>query len=583
MNGSAKIRGGCNAARALLRFSTADHIAISPSAERRTAVGGIAEAVGTGLVLFEFVTTAVVVAQLAFGGGPSVWALFAGALAAVMGVVAVLRSAGTLSRRRGAVSLLLLVAMSAMAGAGALWFVDTTWDGQEYHQEAVLQIEAGWNPWLSTLTPAQTPQWQWLNHYALGAELSGCPLVSLSGRIEAMKFFNFTAIGGAFFLALAALLAVGLRGGAALALAGIAAFNPVSVCQMTGTYVDGRLSSYCVVACAAAVLLMQRASFMRLAAWSASLALLVMVKFTGVGYAVLAALAFVAVAWIFCGAARARTVVAWSGAALIVAFFLLGAHPYLSNWRLHGNPFYPIRGDGAVDIMSRNSPRSFVGRNRLTKMGISLLAETGQANATNGAEPKLKVPFVLSMSELRVARDPDPRMAGWGPLFSGVLLLVVPCGLLLWRCDRRAALFAACATGTILVCGIANPELWWARYFPQLSLVPVVVAAGLLSVRPKGRALAFAALLVVAMAVNVGLVGAYHARAMIGETRAVRAQLEELAARRAMINVDFGTFRANRRRFDEWGIRWREVRSRDELKPPIYAVPMSLTVFSVAE
>ncbi|MCE5247418.1 hypothetical protein LLG88_10945, partial [bacterium] len=114
-----------------------------------------------------------------------------------------------------------------------------------------------------------------------------------------MKFFNFTAIGGAFFLALAALLAVRLRGGTALALAGIAAFNPVSVCQMTGTYVDGRLSSYCVVACAAAVLLMQRASFMRLAAWSASLALLVMVKFTGVGYAVLAALAFVAVAWIF--------------------------------------------------------------------------------------------------------------------------------------------------------------------------------------------------------------------------------------------------------------------------------------------
>ncbi|MCE5247419.1 hypothetical protein LLG88_10950 [bacterium] len=110
--------------------------------------------------MFEFVTTAVVVAQLAFGGGPSVWALFAGALAAVLGVVSVLRSAGTLSRRRGAVCLLLLVAMSAMAGAGALWFVDTTWDGQEYHQEAVLQIEAGWNPWESALTPAQTPQWQ---------------------------------------------------------------------------------------------------------------------------------------------------------------------------------------------------------------------------------------------------------------------------------------------------------------------------------------------------------------------------------------------------------------------------------------
>lgn len=583
MSGRLKGEAAFTAAQVLIRISAAARAMMMWSTKWSAAAGEIAEAVGTGLVLFEFVTTAVVVAQLTCGSAPRAWAVPAGALAAVAGVVAALRATGTLSRRRGAAAMLLLAMTVTMAGAGALWFIDTTWDGQEYHQEAVLQIAAGWNPVVSSLTPAQTPQWRWLNHYALGAELSGCPLVSLSGRIEAMKFFNFTVIGGAFALAFAALLAVGLRGGMALVLAGIAAFNPVSVCQVTGTYVDGRLSSYCVVACAAAVLLMQRMSFMRMVVWATSLALLVMVKFTGVGYAVLAALALAAAAWILRGAARAGAAFAWSVAVVFVAFFLLGSHPYVSNWRSHGHPFYPVRGDGAVDIMSHNSPRSFAARNRLTKLGISLMAETAQADAMNGVEPELKVPFFVSMSELRVARDPDPRMAGWGPLFSGVLLLVVPCGVVLWRRDRRAALRAACLTGAILVCGIANPEAWWARYFPQLSLVPVVVAAGLLSVRAMGAARVWATMLVLSMAVNTSLVGAFHVRAMVGETRAVRAQLEALVARRAVIDVDFGTFRANRRRFDEWGIRWREVQSRDQLKPPVYTVPMSLTAFSVEE
>ena len=552
-------------------------------AERRDEWGATALAVGIGLLVFEFVAVVVVVAQLAFGGQPGGWAAGVGLVAGLETVVLVLREAGRLSRRAVVGALLLFAAVAAAAGACSAWFIDTSWDGQWYHQEELLRIQAGWNPWTSDTASADPVLQSCLNHYPMGAELSGYPIFAATGRIETMKFFNFTAVAASFALAFAALLAAGLRRAAAFMLAGIAALNPVSVYQMTGTYVDGRLSSYCVIAAAAAVLWLHRESWSALAAWSASLALLVMVKFTGAGYAVIAAAALVAAAWALHGGARARRAAVWSAVFLLAAFFALGWHPYVENWRGHGNPFFPVRGEGTVDILSRNRPRSFEGRNRFVNLAVSLSAKTSQASVMLDQEPVLKAPFALSRRELYIGRDSDPRMAGWGPLFSGALLLAVPCFVASWRRDRRRTAAGAFFVGAILVCAVANPESWWARFCPQLALAPIAVAAALVAARPKGAARAWGVALIAAMALNVALVASFHAYAMVGETKDVRTQLAALAARGTPIDVDFGVFRSNRRRFDEWGIRWREVKAPSELKPPIYKVPWSTAVFSVGE
>ena len=543
----------------------------------------VSEAVGVGLVVFELSTLVVVVAQLALGARPQAWAAGVGLVAGLEAVVLVLREAGRLSRKAVVGALLIFAAVGAAAGACSAWFIDTSWDGQWYHQEELLQIHAGWNPWTSEAATADPIQQSCLNHYPLGAELSGYPLFAATGRIETMKFFNFTAVAASLALAFAALLAVGLSRTAALVLAGIAALNPVSVCQMTGTYVDGRLSSYCVIAAAAAVLWLRRASWSAAAAWSASLVLLVLVKFTGVGYAAIAAAALVVAAWAFRGGARARKAAVWSAGFLLAAFFLLGWHPYVTNWRAHGSPFFPVRGEGAVDVVSANRPRSFEGRNRLVNLAVSLAAETSQACALLNREPELKAPFRLHRRELFIGRDSDARMAGWGPLFSGALLLAVACFAASWRRDRRRTLIGGFVVGAILVCAVANPESWWARFCPQIALAPIVVAAALFASRPKGAARALGIALVAALALNVALVASFHAYAMVGETRDVRAQLAALAARGTPIAVDFGAFPSNRRRFDEWGIRWREVKAQGELKPPIEKVPWSTAVFSAGE
>lgn len=115
-------------------------------ADSRDAQIAFALAVGVGLVVFELSTLVVVVAQLALGARPQAWAAGVGLVAGLEAVVLVLREAGRLSRKAVVGALLIFAAVGAAAGACSAWFIDTSWDGQWYHQEELLQIDAGWNP-----------------------------------------------------------------------------------------------------------------------------------------------------------------------------------------------------------------------------------------------------------------------------------------------------------------------------------------------------------------------------------------------------------------------------------------------------
>ena len=87
-----------------------------------------------------------------------------------------------------------MAAVGAAALAGAALFHDVSWDGQVYHQPAVLALAGGWNPLHDgPLSLAERPDNLWINHYPKAAWVAQAILLRLTGSLEAAKGLQLLA------------------------------------------------------------------------------------------------------------------------------------------------------------------------------------------------------------------------------------------------------------------------------------------------------------------------------------------------------------------------------------------------------
>jgi hypothetical protein len=101
-------------------------------------------------------------------------------------------------------------------------------------------------------------------------------------------------------------------------------------------------------------------------------------------------------------------------------------------------------------------------------------------------------------------------------------------------------------------------ECWWARFVPQLWLLPGIIAA--LAQGSSRRELRLGAgILLLAMMLNLCLVGGAYTWGNIVRTMDAHAQLRALKASEKTVTVYYDWFRSLRVRFDEFGIDAREV------------------------
>jgi len=136
-------------------------------------------------------------------------------------------------------------------------------------------------------------------------------------------------------------------------------------------------------------------------------------------------------------------------------------------------------GANKIDILTANLPDLFLQHpyNRFQKFAISFFSRT-EAGAKESASDSnavkvFKVPFTVSKSEVLGVSKVDPRLAGWGVLFSGVTLSALALFLVTNPWKKNGALFLVLLM--VLGTSILNPEFWWARYAPQISLLPVLL------------------------------------------------------------------------------------------------------------
>ena len=247
------------------------------------------------------------------------------------------------------------------------------------------------------------------------------------------------------------------------------------------------------------------------------------------------------IAVVFCAAAglimllrRGRGAVGAVGllAALgTVSVVLLGWAPYMQNLLDYGHPFHPLMGTDSVDIIhGGNMPALLEHLGPIAQFAYGIFGETN--TAFPGEVPQIGRPFFFSLQAAWDAGWYDVRIGGFGVLFPTVALFAAITLAALLRPGALPKHGRAWLVIGLAVLGISvaiHPENWWARYVPQLWLIPVSLAALALAAQGATRLLGVVLLAAVLSDAAITAASAAHFarwrnREMIADHKAIAQQ-----------------------------------------------------------
>jgi hypothetical protein len=488
-----------------------------------------------------------VLANFALGAGVSPALAPLATVAALLAAFRLGRRAG-LSPRQGAAAAALAGSVIAAGLALAASFLDLSWDGQWYHQTAIYKMSSGWNPIHEPLRAFGSSSDLWVLHYAKGPWYVALALFATTGSIEVAKAMAGISLVIGFLIVLAAALELGLGRLSALLVALLTALNPVTTCAVVTHQVDAILVSLMASAVAAGLCFCRRPNWLNALVMLLCAVLCINTKFTGLVYLCF----FFAGGAVYCFWRQRATVprfLALATAAILVGTLVFGFNPYVTNTIKRGHPFYPVQGTAAYPGLAQRgrdpielyeTPHNLMGRSRLVRLAYGVFGRPSTAPFVS-ENAELMWPFAASWRDFGLYYFHDVRISGFGPLFSGVLLLAL--GLAALGCARRALPCGVLLLlgGTIVASLLVSTHTWWARYGPHLWWLPLILlAAALRAGRPpllKRAALVIAAVLLA----DTLIVSAVHTRWEWRSTRALRQQLLDLREAGAM-TVDLAYF-----------------------------------------
>jgi hypothetical protein len=411
-------------------------------------------------------------------------------------------------------------------------YYDTSWDGQHYHQGTILSLIKGWNP-LFEKSP-DFSGYLWINHYPKAAGASSGVIIASTGHIEDGKLLNILLIITTFLICLSTIFYMYPKISPIymFIFSILLALNPISICQSLSYCVDGQMASLLTIFVFLLMRSMEKNDYWLYLITSFVIIYVINIKFTGIIYIMVLTLGCIIFSYLnfkkfpdptissdalMSLESQKRSVVSltsltisnpsvpvqchsnsWSCTCpdyqfrhltckhvhvipryhtlLIISLLLgimFGYNPYLTNTIEGGNPFYPLIG-GNIDIITWNTPTDFFGRNQIERFFISIFSES----SNDWRSPVVyKLPFTASKQEIDSFFNTDNRIGGFGPLFSGIFILSAILIAIILNNNIKKILnnFALFMCFIIFLTVIINPDAWWARYVPQLWIIPILL------------------------------------------------------------------------------------------------------------
>ena len=377
--------------------------------------------------------------------------------------------------------LVFAVGLCAILFAISGHFYDFSFDGQWYHQDAIILLKNGWNPFydqpiLNEIASGKNANY--INCYPKAPWTISACVYATSGAIEHAKFYQLVLLFASFFLSLHFMLRwFPLSILSAFLLSFVVAFSPVVVGQTLSFYVDGQLAVFTLLTlyflCDWVSNLESKVPLVLL---GICLVYLANIKFTGLIYSMV--FLFFAFSWVLWKEREKALQMALKLSVIMtVAIFLFGYCTYPRNIIQHGHPFYPIMGKNneGKEIAAAQYPMNFFGKNRFEKFYLASFALPNYtAPKTHPSIPKELFTSNVVKASLPYYRNHQPvEMSAMGPLQAELLILLVPLFLLSFLFYRKLwiyVLFFGLATSCVI-----QPECWNYRYVPQLLFIYILV------------------------------------------------------------------------------------------------------------
>ena len=483
-------------------------------------------------------------------------------------------------------------------------FYDISYDGQAYHQEALIQLVRGWNPVYHHLSGSEANNMdRWLNHYSKGVWFCESVILKATKNIEAAKLFHIWLMMAAFSITFSFLLGFrGLSPWVSFLISLLAAFNPVSIYQSLSFYLDGQLMSLVVILVATLGLVYRGTGSNRFHYFLLFMAISILVntKLTAGIYASILIFGYLTILWFAKKIEILRKVSAVSTGAFLLGFLIFGFSPYVTNTLSQGNPFYPALGTDRSDYTAPQFPSNFTGKNPIFLLFYSIFAKSDNVRGPDKMA-FLKVPFMVSWDELRAFTDTNAKQGGFGPLFGGAILLaffVLTAALInLYRLRGRfirgndppaperseiggktnIVIGLVCSALVLATC-LVNPASSLARFIPQMWLLPIF--AFFLAYFSKNHLIRIVgSVIIVTLLLNNALIAFAYYQYNCEITRVYRHRLGEMAqeSKENPIQFYFGHFRtSNVWRFEQLGIIFEVVERKEECRNGQRILPNSI-------
>ena len=424
---------------------------------------------GVTLLFIPFLSLLIATTSFFMEGGLGTWMFPAAAiLSFAIGHALVTRyinAAGSLLRYY-----LYTVISLAFALLSATLLYDNSFDGNTYHQGGIVDMIMGCNP----IYNPQVFISLWSRHYAKGLEIAAATITLCFNRIECGKAVNILIIQGSIFVTYSFLRRefYTLTSRRTLLHTILLTLCPVVIRQAYIYYTDFALYSFMLLVAISLISIYRHNNPLSWCILIISALYGTSTKFTAAFYIFLTI--GVGIIWCF---VKGRHILSYRMTALsialfVVAFGILGYHPYATNTIGWDNPFYPLIG-GDIDIMSDNTPDIYLNGNRFSNWFRSLFY--------NAQGTGLWIPIIGdSLHDYYVSHE--ARIAGLGPFFGYVLFATMLFAAYCIAKERQyhtlnkaqASTFAGISMLLIGACFIFEHS-WWLRYIPFLWAVPVIL------------------------------------------------------------------------------------------------------------
>lgn len=374
--------------------------------------------------------------------------------------------------------LALVVALACYFISGI--FFDFSYDGQNYHQDAILRLAEGWNPIHQPIVEGYSYM---LKHYPKGPWYLATSIYMLSGSIEHSKMFGILLPFCTLLIAFQFFQRIRIHWLISIILASLLSYTPTVITESFSFYVDGILISLLTLLLLLIIDFFLTGRTERLILMTLTGIVLVNVKSTGAVYCGM--FLSIALLYLYCtqedrgGVKKLHAFLRHSAAIFVVGILIAGFNPYITNTICCGHPLYPFN---KTNPAIEQAPAEFIAENRVKKLTYSLFSES---EPSKKVMPTLKLPFVVRKNEIEALGTTSLRYGGFGPLFSAVLSLLPVAGYLLWKRSRKKCLICLGLSGGIILSVLVVSEAWYSRFVPQLWLIPMSWIAVLFLVRAR--------------------------------------------------------------------------------------------------